>query len=132
MPIPQDTPDGRVHCPECGSTYFYDAEFRQYGSGGGLSPSDHTWSTKICMCGHPLLPGIASSRDAEVCQSLEQSIHAAQEQRARTSPERIKADLARDLITETEFQAANERLQALEAILEQLRQPRDSSQATPG
>jgi len=130
--MPQDTHDGRVHCSECGSTYFYDAEFRQYGSGGGLSPSDHTWSTKICMGGHPLLPGIASSRSVEVGQSLEQSIHAAQEQRARMSPDRIEADLAHDLITQAEIQAATDRLHALETILEQLRQQQALDQAAPG
>jgi hypothetical protein len=131
--MPQDTHDGRVHCSECGSTYFYDAEFRQYqaGPGGGFSPSNHAWPKKICVGGHPLLPGIAPSRSPEVGNSLEQSIRAAQEQRARMNPERIKADLARDLITQAEFQAATERLQALEAILEQFRQPA-SGQATPG
>jgi hypothetical protein len=116
-----------IECLECGSTFFYEADFRQYQvypsafPGGALSPSNHACSAKICLCGQLLLPGIEQSRSGEVGKSFQQSIRAAQEQRARISPDRIKADLARDLITQTEFQAATARLQALEAILEQIR-----------
>ena len=48
------------------------------------------------------------------------------------SPDRIEADLAHDLITQAEIQAATDRLHALETILEQLRQQQALDQAAPG
>ena len=62
-----------------------------------------------------------SHRLDEVGQSFDQSLRAAQAYRDRMGPDQIKANLERDYVTREEFQATAERLQHLQAALDQLR-----------
>jgi len=118
----QNMPDNHGEkCPKCGSTFFQEAEFRQYlgfGPAGGIHPPDSTRRVRICICGHPMAPAKAVRLDAPA-ESLRESLRLAWERRQRMDGDQILSDMEAAFVTRPEFQALDERLNGLGKILEE-------------
>ena len=121
---PPNPPVHKAECPKCGSTFFQEADYRQYQvyasavPGGGLQPSDESRQLRICLCGE-ILPVAHRVRYDEVGKSLQESLQMAQKYRAGRDPDKILAELAHDFITRSEFQALIEQMDKLQALLAQ-------------
>ena len=109
-------------CPRCGSTHFYDAEFRQYyagfssaSAGGELYavPRDPQ-RVRICTCGEPLEP---AGRSAS---AVRQSVRNARQYRAHMQPEALRAELAARFAQKHEWQQLEKKLAALEEVQRRL------------
>jgi hypothetical protein len=121
---PQKKQDSLAQCPQCGSTSFYAAEFRQYivyppaVPGGGLHPSDAFREVKICACGYPMPIGPVGHYN-QAAQSFKKSLAAAQQYLESKSADKILSELARSFITRREYQLLIERLTNLEMLQQQ-------------
>ena len=107
-------------CPRCGSTHFQLANVAQYVVSPGVQPQLYSNPIQVimCLCGHPSPVNRRDLRTEEQ-RSLQASIAAARQYHEGRDGQ-IKADLERDLITHTDFQALSERVSALETMLEQM------------
>jgi hypothetical protein len=107
-------------CPHCGSIHFQAAHVAQYSFSTGHPYqliTDHI-EVVMCLCGHMIPVKRLDSPDADH-RALQASIHQARQYHERTDG-RSRADVARDFITQTEFQALSQKLTTLEITLEQM------------
>src|ERR1700722_8065850 len=97
------TPQNWADCPQCGSAFFHQEDYRQYtGSAselpsGGLTPGNDYRQVKVCLCGEPMPLGVLARID-EVGKSLQESLAMARKYREGRDKGKILV----------EFQALNE------------------------
>lgn len=121
----RDQPVAKAACPKCGSTFFQEAEYRQYQvhasavPGGGLQPSDEVCRVKTCMCRETLPVHTIMRYIDDVEKSFQESLNWRSKCRDSRHPDKILADLADDFITRCEFQVLIEQLNRMQTLKEQ-------------
>lgn len=97
-------------CPRCGSTYFVEAEYRQYirayssAPGGELCTESSAIQVRVCMCGNPVLWGPLKGLSADEKKSVEDSLRKSAEYWNRSEPEQLVAHLRDSFVTQAEFE----------------------------
>ena len=93
----------QVRCEKCGSTYFVEAQFRQYRTmpssmpGGDLSPvTEDPIRMLVCMCGNPIPPGKLRkfSIPREQADNFDRSLNAARQFREVADPQAMMGRLS--------------------------------------
>jgi nucleoid DNA-binding protein len=136
IPVPyvniQPLQPNQQQCEKCGSTYFVEAQFRQYlpyysASPGGdiISFSEDPIRALVCLCGNPIPPG-RLRRDAPNpgdYKSFRKSFVAALQYRESTNPEAILRRIAEIYANKPQHDELAERIAKLETILKALPRP---------
>ena len=120
----QNQTDVYFRCEKCGSTHFYDADFKQYlartyssAPGGELFDARSPIRVRICSCGHlALLTSLRSLTPDDVV-AVKSSFEKAQRYRQETEPEPLKASLRESYIHRAEYEALAKKFEQLRKIV---------------
>ena len=138
---PRGVPSQQLLCEKCGSSYFMEAEFRQYRKrpssmpGGDLLTNSENDPIRmlVCMCGNPIQPGkqrrpLSISREEDA--NFQKSAEAARQYREVAHPQAIIGSLSQSFASKGAHDRLAGRIANLEGILWALAleslQPRDS------